>query len=61
MVVTKFTRDYFYYDYETRTKILASRWHFDLKKFLHGPILVEEFDPFAKEVKKRKNKDITES
>jgi|GEM_PF-4863767 len=41
--ITNFTRDYFYYDSKSRTKILASRWHFDLNKFSNGPIMVEEF------------------
>ncbi len=54
---SKFTRDYFYYDHETRTKVLSSRWHFDLKKFSNGPILVEEFIPTEKEKKKKKKSD----
>lgn len=55
----KFTRDYFQYDYETRTKKLVSRWHFDLKKNRNGPILVEEFDFEEKNTKKKKKKDTT--
>jgi 2-oxoglutarate dehydrogenase complex dehydrogenase (E1) component-like enzyme len=61
MDAVKFVRDYFHYDYETRTKKLISRWHFDLKKFANGPVLVEEFDLNEKETKKRKKKDISES
>lgn len=64
--ITNFTRDYFYYDSKTRTKILASRWHFDLNKFSNGPIMVEEFidhtgiptisDPTVKEKRKKREK-----
>ena len=61
MDAVNFVRDYFHYDYETRTKKLISRWHFDLKKFANGPVLVEEFDLNEKETKKRKKKDISES
>jgi hypothetical protein len=53
---TKFVREYFTYDYETRTKKLASRWHYDLKKFPNGPILVEDFT--EEEIKKRKKKSV---
>jgi hypothetical protein len=54
MDATKFVREYFTYDYETRTKKLSSRWHYDLKKFANGPVLVEEFDFAEEETKKRK-------
>ena len=55
----KFTRDYFQYAYETRTKKIVSRWHFDLKKNRNGPVLVEEFD-FEEKNTKKKKKDTTE-
>lgn len=61
MDVIKFVRDYYQYDYETRTKKLISRWHYDLKKSPNGPVLVEEFDFNQKETKKRKKKDTSES
>lgn len=61
MDAIKFVRDYYQYDYETRTKKLISRWHFDLKKSPYGPVLVEEFDLNEEETKKRKKKDTTES
>ena len=52
----KFVVEYFSTDWETRAKKLESRWHYDLKKFRNGPILVEEFDlpPKEKEPKKKK-------
>lgn len=53
-ILPKFTREYFTFDFDTRTKKLVSRWHYDLKKFRNGPILVEEFDFPAKEKKKKK-------
>jgi len=56
MDAVKFVREYFTYDWETRTKKLDSRWHYDLKKFPNGPILVEEFNFPEKEKRKRKNK-----
>lgn len=56
----KFVREYFQYDYDTKTKKLASRWHFDLKKFPNGPILVEEFDFKEKEKKVKKSKFVRE-
>lgn len=57
---TKFVREYYDYDYETKTKKLSSRWHFDLKKFPYGPILVEELNFAEKETKKRKKKFVKE-
>ena len=54
MVVDKFTREFYSYDYETKTKKLSSRWHYDLKKFANGPILVEELDFDDKKSKKQK-------
>ena len=54
MDVTKFTREFYTYDYDTRTKKLDARWHYDLKKFPNGPILTEEFDLPPKEKKKKK-------
>ena len=54
--VTKFVREYFSQHWETREKILESRWHFDLKKFPYGPVLVEEFNFPAKEKKSKKKK-----
>jgi len=56
MDATKFIREYHSYDYDTKTKKLDSRWHYDLKKFPYGPILVEEFDLPPKEKKARKKK-----
>ena len=56
MDVVKFIRDYYTYDYETRTKKLSSRWHYDLKKFVNGPVLVEDFTSTEEETKKRKKK-----
>lgn len=56
MDAIKFVREYFSYDYDTKTKKLASRWHYDLKKFPYGPVLVEEFDFPVKEKKTRKKK-----
>jgi hypothetical protein len=53
---TKFVREYYDYDWDTKTKKLSSRWHYDLKKFPNGPILVEEFDLPEKEKKKGKKK-----
>lgn len=53
---TKFVREYYEYDWETKAKKLSSRWHYDLKKFPRGPILVEEFIFPEKEKKKRKKK-----
>ena len=52
----KFVREYFTIDPETRIKKVESRWHYDLKKFRNGPILVEEFNlpPKEKEFKKKK-------
>jgi hypothetical protein len=55
MVVDKFTREFYSYDYETKTKKLSSRWHYDLKKFANGPVLVEEFDLEPKKSKKKKS------
>lgn len=54
MVADKFTREFYSYDHETRTKKLSSRWHYDLKKFANGPILVEELDLEPKKSKKEK-------
>jgi len=51
---TKFVREYFTYDFDTRTKKLDSRWHYDLKKFHNGPVLVEDFSAPEKEKKKKK-------
>lgn len=53
---SKFVREYFTYDYDTRTKKLDSRWHYDLKKFRNGPVLVEDFSAPEKEKKKKKKK-----
>lgn len=52
----KFVREYFTFDWETRVKKLDSRWHYDLKKFPYGPILVEDFSAPVKEKKKKKKK-----
>jgi hypothetical protein len=52
----KFVREYYTYDWETRTRKLDSRWHYDLRKFPYGPVLVEEFNFPEKEKKKRKKK-----
>lgn len=52
--LTKFVREYFTYDFDTRTKKLDSRWHYDLKKFSRGPVLVEDFSAPVKEKKKKK-------
>jgi hypothetical protein len=54
MVADKFTREFYSYDYETKTKKLSSRWHYDLKKFANGPILVEELDLDDKKTRKQK-------
>ena len=51
---TKFVREFFEYDWDTKTKKLSSRWHYDLKKFPNGPILTEEFIFPPKEKKTRK-------
>lgn len=51
---TKFIREFYTYNSETRTKKLDARWHYDLKKFPYGPILTEEFDLPPKQKKKRK-------
>lgn len=53
---TKFVREFFDYDWETKTKKLSSRWHYDLKKFPNGPIMTEEFIFPEKEKRKRKSK-----
>lgn len=52
----KFVIEYFTTDPETRVKKLESRWHYDLKKFRNGPILVEELSlpPKEKQPKKKK-------
>ena len=52
----KFVREFFTFDWETRTKKLDSRWHYDLKKFRNGPVLVEEFDFSVKEKKSKKKR-----
>ena len=54
MDATKFIREFYVYDYDTRTKKLDSRWHYDLKKFPNGPILTEDFSHPEKEKKKKK-------
>lgn len=53
---TKFVREYYNYDPETRVKTLDSRWHYDLKKFRYGPILVENFSSPEKEKNLRKKR-----
>ena len=53
---TKFVREYFSYNAETREKKIDSRWHYDLNKHPYGPILVEEFNLPRPEKKKRKKK-----
>ena len=53
---TKFVREYFTTNWETREKKLDSRWHYDLKKFSRGPILVEDFSAPEKEKKSKKKK-----
>jgi hypothetical protein len=53
---TKFVREYFSYNSETREKKIDSRWHYDLNKQPYGPILVEEFNLPRPEKKKRKKK-----
>jgi len=54
----KFVIEYFTFDWETRVKKVESRWHYDLKKFRNGPVLVEEFNlpPKEKEPKGEKSK-----
>lgn len=54
--LTKFVREFYSFDWDTRVKKLESRWHYDLKKFRNGPILVEEFDLTEKEKKSKKKK-----
>lgn len=51
---TKFIREFYEYDWETKTKKLSSRWHYDLEKFPNGPIQTEEFILPPKEKKTRK-------
>lgn len=53
---TKFVREFYTYDYETRTKKLDSRWHYDLSITTNGPILTEEFNLPRKERTQRKKK-----
>jgi hypothetical protein len=53
---TKFVREYYTFSWETREKKIDSRWHYDLKKFPYGPVLVEEFNLPAKEKKSKKKK-----
>lgn len=52
----KFVIEYSTTDPGTRVKKVESRWHYDLKKFRNGPVLVEEFNlpPKEKEPKKKK-------
>lgn len=57
---TKFVREYYDYDWDTKAKKLSSRWHYDLKKSPYGPILVEEFIFPEKEKKKRTKKSKSE-
>lgn len=54
MESTKFIREYFTYDFDTRTKKLDSRWHYDYSKFRNGPVLVEDFSAPTKEKRKKK-------
>jgi hypothetical protein len=53
----KFVVEYFTTNQETRVKKLESRWHYDLKKFRNGPVLVEEFNLPSKEKEIKKEKE----
>lgn len=52
-----FVREYYDYNRDTDTKKLLSRWHYNIKKFANGPILVENFDTVDKEKKKKSSKE----
>lgn len=51
-----FVREYYEYNREAGTKKLLARWHYNVKKFANGPILVENFDNVDLEKKKSSKK-----
>lgn len=58
---TKFVREFYEYDWETQTKKVSSRWHYDLVKFSNGPILAEELAIVEKKDTKHEKKSVRQN